>query len=60
MDGDGSMSFTEALDASTRRTDTTCELDNMSPTQTHEARNMIMVKSEVDVKLSARNGAAHT
>jgi len=60
MDGDGNRSFTEALDASSRSTDTTCEMDNMSPTKTHEARNVIMVKSEVDIKLSARNGEAHT
>jgi hypothetical protein len=60
MDGDGSRSFTEALHASSRSTDTTCEMDNMSPTQTHGAKNMIMVKNEVDVKLSAHNGAANT
>jgi hypothetical protein len=58
MDGDGNRSFTEALDASSRSTDTTCEMDSMSPTQTHEARNVITVKNEVNVKLSARNGAA--
>lgn len=59
MDGDGNRSFTEALDVSSRSTDTTCEMDNMSPTQTHKAGNVIMVKSEVDIKLSARNGAAN-
>jgi hypothetical protein len=60
MDGDRNRSFTEVLDASSRSTDTTCEMDNMSPTQKHEARNVIMVKNEVDVKLSARNGTVHT
>lgn len=60
MDGDGNRSFTEALEASSRSTDTTCEMDNMSPTQTHEAGNVIMVKNEVGVSLSAPKGAAHT
>ena len=59
MEGDGNRSFTEALDASCRSTDTTCEIDNMNPTQTHEAGNVIMVKNEVDIKLSTRKGAAH-
>jgi hypothetical protein len=58
IDGDGNRSFTEALDDSSRSTDTTCEMDNMSPTKTHKAGNVIMVKNEVDIKLSTRNGAA--
>jgi hypothetical protein len=60
IDGDGSRSFTEALDASSRSTDTTCEMDNMSPTQAHEKKNAIMVKNEVEVRLSARDAAART
>jgi hypothetical protein len=59
IDGDGNRSFTEALDVSNRSTDTTCEMDNTSPTKTHKAGNVIMVKNEIDIELSTRNGAAH-
>jgi hypothetical protein len=60
LTGDGNRSFAEALHASSRGTDTTCEMNNMSPTQTHEKRNVIRVKNEVEIKLSARKEAAHT
>jgi len=59
-DGEGNRSFTEALNASSGSTNTTCEMDNISPTKTDEARNGITVTNKVDVKLSARIRAAHT
>ena len=55
MDADGNRSFTEALDASTRGSDTICEMDNLSPRQVPDGRRVIMVKSEVGVKSSVRN-----
>lgn len=55
MDADGNRSFTEALDASSRGSDTICEMDNLSPRQMPEGRRVIMVKSEVGVKSSVRN-----
>ena len=54
-DADGNRSFTEALDASSRGSDTICEMDNLSPRQMPEGRRVIMVKSEVGVKSSVRN-----
>jgi len=57
MDADGNRSFTEALDASTRGSDTICEMDNLSPRQVPDGRRVIMVKSEVGVKSSVRNWA---
>jgi hypothetical protein len=59
IDGDGNKSFTEALDDSSRSTDTTSEMGNVSPTKTHKAGNVITVKNDVDIKLSTHNGAAH-
>ena len=57
MDADGNRSFTEALDASSRGSDTICEMDNLSPRQVPDGRRVIMVKSEVGVKSSVRNWA---
>jgi hypothetical protein len=54
MDADGNRSFTEALDATSRGSDTICEMDNLSPRQMPDGR-VIMVKSEVGVKSSVRN-----
>jgi hypothetical protein len=54
LDADGKRSFTEALEASSRGSGTICEMDNLSPLAP-EGKHGIMVKSEVDVKLSARN-----
>jgi hypothetical protein len=59
MDTDGKRSFTEGLDASSRGSNTICEMDNLSP-QTPEGRYGIIVKSDVNINLSARNGAAHS
>ena len=55
IDTDGNRSFTEAIDASSRGSDTTCEMDNLSPRQKFEARHGIMVKSDVDIKSTVRN-----
>ena len=55
MDADGNRSFTEVLDATSRGSDTICEMDNLSPRQMPEGRRVIMVKSEVGVKSSVRN-----
>jgi hypothetical protein len=60
MDTDGNRSFTEGLGPSSQGCDITCEMDNLSPHQTPKERHGIIVKSEVDVKQSARNGAAHS
>ena len=54
-DADGNRSFTEALDASSRGSDTICEMDNLSPRQMPEGRRVIIVKSEVGVRSSGRN-----
>jgi len=59
MDSDGNRSFTEALDASTQGSDTICEMDTLSPRQIPKGGRVIMVKSEVDVKSSVYNRAAH-
>jgi hypothetical protein len=57
IDGDGNKSFTEALDVSSRSTNTTCEMDIVSLTKTQKEGNVITVKNEVDIKLSTRNEA---
>jgi len=57
-DTDGKRSFSEGLDPSSRGGDTICEMDNLSPRHTPEGGRGIIVKSVVDVKSSARNGAA--
>ncbi|PMD16061.1 hypothetical protein NA56DRAFT_649673 [Hyaloscypha hepaticicola] len=54
LDADGGRSFTEGLEASSRGSGTICEMDNLSPLAP-EGKHGIMVKSEVDVQLSARN-----
>jgi hypothetical protein len=59
MDTNGNRSFTEGLDASSRGSDTICEMDNLSP-QAREGRHGIIAKSEVDIKSSARNRVAHS
>lgn len=59
MDTDGNRSFTEGLDASSQGSDTICEMDNLSH-RAPKGRHGIMVKSEVNVKSSARNGVAHS
>lgn len=59
MDTDGNRSFTEGLDASSRGSDTICEMDNLSP-QAREGRHGIIAKSEVDIKSSARNRVARS
>lgn len=55
INADGNRSFNKALDASSRGSDTICEMDNLSPHQIPEGKCVIMVKSEVNVRTSVRN-----
>jgi hypothetical protein len=48
-DGDGNYSFAEAIDAHSRSTNATYELDNINTNKEHEGRNVIMVKKSVNV-----------
>src|SRR5271165_1304760 len=55
-EGDGNRSFTDGLvDSSSPSTDTTCEMGNITLSHTHHAKDVIMVKNEVDIKSSARD-----
>lgn len=55
-EGEGSRGFGDPfVDASSRRSDTTCEADNivLGQIHAHQAGQEIMVKNEVNVKISA-------
>lgn len=54
VDGDTKGIYAEGLDASSRGSDTICEMDNLSP-QAPGGKYGITVKSEINIKSSARN-----
>ena len=52
-DGEGNKSFSKAfVDAPSQKSDIICEVENIDPDRMHRAKDVIMVRDEVNVRIS--------